>query len=924
MKVNFQTSSVPRRHVTDEHHACGKVQKMSRELAKTYDPTGMEDRIYQRWLEKKYFHAKIDKDKKPFTIVMPPPNVTGQLHMGHALDNTMQDILIRWKRMQGYSALWQPGTDHAAIATEVKVTNMLKERGIDKHEIGREAFLKYAWEWKEEYGSRILNQLQKLGSSADWDRERFTMDEGCSRAVEEVFVRLYDKGYIYKGSRIINWCPVCQTSLSDAEVEHEDQNGFFWHIKYPIVGEPGRFVEIATTRPETMLGDTAVAVNPEDERYQDLVGKTLELPLTGRKIPVIADEYVDKEFGTGCVKITPAHDPNDFEVGKRHNLEEINILNDDATMNELCGAYTGIDRYEARAKIVEDLEKLGLLVKVIPHTHAVGTHDRCHTTVEPMVKPQWFVRMHEMAQAALEIVKTEDLNFVPERFEKTYTHWLENIRDWCISRQLWWGHRIPAYYCDDCGEMVVCRGGAPKTCPKCGGTHFTQDEDSLDTWFSSALWPFSTLGWPDQTPELDYFFPTDVLVTGYDIIFFWVIRMVFSSLEQTGKSPFKHVLIHGLVRDSLGRKMSKSLGNGIDPLEIIEKYGADALRLTLITGNAPGNDMRFYYERVEASRNFANKIWNASRFIMMNLERAKIPAQMAPENLTPADRWILDKVNRLAQEVTENMDKFELGIAVSKVYDFIWEEFCDWYIEMVKPRFFNEEDTTKAAALWTLKTVLVNALKLLHPFMPFVTEEIYTSLRSQEEETAEDAGSFRATDAESIMISSWPVFREDWCFGEDEKSVETIKEAVRAIRTVRTDMNVPPGRKATVYVVSAKQEVRDIFENGKVFFATLARAGEVHVQADKAGIGEDAVSAMIHEAAIYLPLADLVDIGKEIERLTQEKARLEKELNRSHGMLSNERFISKAPASKVEEEKAKLAKYEQLMAQVQERLNALK
>ena len=643
---------------------------MSKELAKTYDPKGIEDRIYQNWLDKKYFHAEVDRSKKPFTIVMPPPNVTGQLHMGHALDNTMQDILIRYKRMQGYNALWQPGTDHAAIATEVKVIQKLKEQGIDKNDIGREEFLKHAWEWKEEYGGRIVNQLKKLGSSADWDRERFTMDEGCSKAVEEVFVKLYNKGYIYKGSRIINWCPVCKTSISDAEVEHVDQDGFFWHINYPIVGEEGRFVEIATTRPETLLGDTAVAVNPEDERYQDLVGKMLKLPLTDREIPVIADSYVDKEFGTGCVKITPAHDPNDFEVGKRHNLPEINIMNDDATINELGGKYAGMDRYEARKAMVADLDALGLLVKVVPHTHSVGTHDRCKTTVEPMIKPQWSVKMQEMAKPAIEALKKNELNFVPDRFDKIYLHWLENIRDWCISRQLWWGHRIPAYYCDECGEVVVAKE-MPKVCPKCGCTHFKQDEDTLDTWFSSALWPFSTLGWPDKTEDFDYFYPTDVLVTGYDIIFFWVIRMVFSAIEQTGKVPFHHVLIHGLVRDSQGRKMSKSLGNGIDPLEIIDQYGADALRLTLITGNAPGNDMRFYMERVEASRNFANKVWNASRFIMMNLEKAEVPGEMPKDQLTAADKWILSKVNTLAKEVTENMDKYELGIAVQKVYDFI-------------------------------------------------------------------------------------------------------------------------------------------------------------------------------------------------------------------------------------------------------------
>ena len=880
---------------------------MSKELAKTYDPKGIEDRIYQNWLDKKYFHAEVDRSKKPFTIVMPPPNVTGQLHMGHALDNTMQDILIRYKRMQGYNALWQPGTDHAAIATEVKVIQKLKEQGIDKNDIGREEFLKHAWEWKEEYGGRIVNQLKKLGSSADWDRERFTMDEGCSKAVEEVFVKLYNKGYIYKGSRIINWCPVCKTSISDAEVEHVDQDGFFWHINYPIVGEEGRFVEIATTRPETLLGDTAVAVNPEDERYQDLVGKMLKLPLTDREIPVIADSYVDKEFGTGCVKITPAHDPNDFEVGKRHNLPEINIMNDDATINELGGKYAGMDRYEARKAMVADLDALGLLVKVVPHTHSVGTHDRCKTTVEPMIKPQWFVKMQEMAKPAIEALKKNELNFVPDRFDKIYLHWLENIRDWCISRQLWWGHRIPAYYCDECGEVVVAKD-MPKVCPKCGCTHFKQDEDTLDTWFSSALWPFSTLGWPDKTEDFDYFYPTDVLVTGYDIIFFWVIRMVFSAIEQTGKVPFHHVLIHGLVRDSQGRKMSKSLGNGIDPLEIIDQYGADALRLTLITGNAPGNDMRFYMERVEASRNFANKVWNASRFIMMNLEKAEVPGEMPKDQLTAADKWILSKVNTLAKEVTENMDKYELGIAVQKVYDFIWEEFCDWYIEMVKPRLYNDGDTTKSAALWTLKTVLVNALKLLHPYMPFITEEIFCTLQSEEE---------------SIMISKWPEFTKEWHFVEDEAAVEMIKEAVRGIRNVRTGMNVPPSKKAKVFVVSESENVRNTFENGKVFFATLGSASEVTVQADRSGIDEDAVSAVLPEAVIYMPFAELVDIDKEIERLQKEEQRLTKELARVNGMLSNERFMSKAPESKVAEERAKLEKYSQMMDQVKERLTHL-
>ncbi|MEE1032422.1 MAG: valine--tRNA ligase [Ruminococcus sp.] len=881
---------------------------MSKELAKTYDPKGLEDRLYQKWMDNGYFHAKVNPDKKPFTIVMPPPNVTGQLHMGHALDETMQDILIRFKRMQGYEALWQPGTDHAAIATEVKVIEKLKEQGIDKADLTREEFLKHAWAWKEEYGGKIINQLKKLGASADWERERFTMDEGCSKAVQEVFIKLYEKGYIYKGSRIINWCPVCQTSISDAEVEHEDQAGNFWHINYPVVGEEGKFVEIATTRPETLLGDTAVAVNPDDERYQDLVGKMLELPLTGRQIPVVADEYVDKEFGTGCVKITPAHDPNDFEVGKRHNLPEICVMNDDATINELGGKYAGMDRYEARKAIVKDLDDLGLLVKVVPHSHNVGTHDRCGTTVEPMVKPQWFVKMDEMAKAAIDALKNDELQFVPERFDKTYLHWLENIRDWCISRQLWWGHRIPAYYCDECGETVVARE-MPEVCPKCGCKHLTQDEDTLDTWFSSALWPFSTLGWPENTEEMNYFYPTDVLVTGYDIIFFWVIRMVFSALEQTGKAPFHHVLIHGLVRDSQGRKMSKSLGNGIDPLEIIDKYGADALRLTLMTGNAPGNDMRFYWERVEASRNFANKVWNASRFIMMNLEKAEVPAEIDLSTLTAADKWILSKFNTVAKDVTDNMEKFELGIAVQKVYDFIWEEFCDWYIEMVKPRLYNDEDTTKAAALWTLKTVLGSALKLLHPYMPFVTEEIFCTLNPEEE---------------SIMISAWPEWKDEWNFAADEKAVETIKEAVRSIRGVRTEMNVPPSKKATVYVVSEDASVREIFENGKVFFSTLGSASEVIVQADKAGIAEDAVSAVIPQAVIYIPFAELVDIEKEIQRLEKEEARLVKELARVNGMLNNERFISKAPQAKIDEEKAKLEKYTQMMEQVKERLAQLK
>lgn len=877
-----------------------------KELEKTYNPADIEDRLYQKWLDGKYFHAEVNRSKKPFTIVMPPPNITGQLHMGHALDNTMQDILIRYKRMQGYEALWQPGTDHAAIATEVKVINKLKKEGVDKADLGRDGFLKECWKWRDEYGTRIVRQLHKLGSSADWDRERFTMDQGCSGAVLEVFVKLYEKGYIYKGSRIINWCPVCQTSISDAEVEHVEQNGFFWHINYPVVGEPGRFVEIATTRPETMLGDTAVAVNPEDERYQDIVGKMLKLPLTDREIPVIADPYVDKEFGTGCVKITPAHDPNDFEVGKRHNLEEIVILNDDATVN-VPGPYFGMDRYEARKAIVADLEAQGLLVKVVPHSHNVGTHDRCKTTVEPMVKQQWFVKMEEMAKPAIEALKNGSLTFIPESFGKTYLHWLEGIRDWCISRQLWWGHRIPAYYCRECGKLVVSRE-APHGCPKCGCTSLKQDGDTLDTWFSSALWPFSTLGWPEKTEDLDYFYPTDVLVTAYDIIFFWVIRMVFSGLEQTGKLPFHTVLIHGLVRDSEGRKMSKSLGNGIDPLEVIDKYGADALRMALITGNAPGNDMRFYWERVENSRNFANKVWNASRFIMMNIEKAAQSGEVTLDRLTMADKWIVSKVNTLTREVTENLDKYELGIALQKVYDFIWEEFCDWYIEMVKPRLYNEEDDTKAAAIWTLRHVLIQALKLLHPFMPFISEEIFCNLQEEEE---------------TIMVSQWPVYRDDWSFAKEEQSTETIKEAVRAIRGVRSSMNVPPSKKATVYVVSEDEGLLRIFEHSRSFFATLGYAGEVILQKNKDGIADDAVSAVIHRAVIYMPFADLVDIEKEIDRLKGEEKRLAGELARSRGMLGNEKFVSRAPEAKIAEERAKLEKYEQMMEQVRLRLAQL-
>ena len=897
---------------------------MSKELAKTYDPKGIEDRLYQKWMDKKYFHAEVDETKKPFTIVIPPPNITGQLHMGHALDNTMQDILIRYKRMQGYNALWQPGTDHASIATEVRIIEKLKEEGITKEDLGRDGFLKRAWEWKDEYGGRIISQLKKLGSSCDWDRERFTMDEGCNKAVTEVFCKMHEKGWIYKGSRIINWCPVCNTSISDAEVEYEEQAGHFWHIKYPLVdenGQPSRTecLEFATTRPETMLGDTAVAVNPNDERYTYLKGRRVWLPIVNKPIPVVEDEYVDMEFGTGVVKITPAHDPNDFEVGKRHNLPEVNIMNDDATINANGGKYEGLDRYEARKQIVKELEAEGLLVKIEDYSHNVGTHDRCKTTIEPMIKKQWFVKMDELIKPAMEAVKKGEIQLIPERMDKTYFNWTDNIRDWCISRQLWWGHRIPAYYCDECGEVIVAKK-TPEVCPKCGCTHFAQDPDTLDTWFSSALWPFSTLGWPEMTEDLKYFYPTDVLVTGYDIIFFWVIRMIFSGYEQMGEKPFHTVLFHGLVRDSQGRKMSKSLGNGIDPLEIIDKYGADALRLTLITGNAPGNDMRFYYERVEASRNFANKVWNASRFIMMNMEQAQektgnrgweVSYDEISKYLEPADKWILSKLNTLIRDVTDNIDHYELGIAVQKVYDFIWDEFCDWYIEMVKPRLYQKDadgQESNNAALWTLKNVLIDALKLLHPYMPFITEEIFCTVQSEEE---------------SIMVSEWPVFTQERDYQAEEKAIELMKEAVRGIRNIRTQMNVAPSRKAAVFVVSDGADVRKIFEEGSLFFASLAGASEVTVKDNKSGIADDAVSVVIPRATVYIPFAELVDIAQEIERLQKEEKRLNGELARVNGMLNNERFMSKAPEAKVAEERGKLDKYTQMLTQVKERLTQL-
>jgi valyl-tRNA synthetase len=887
---------------------------MRKELAKTYDPQGIEDRIYKNWEDKKYFHAEVDYSKKPFTIVIPPPNITGQLHMGHALDNTMQDILIRFKRMQGYNALWQPGTDHAAIATEVKVIDSLKAQGIEKMDLGREGFLEKCWDWRKEYGGRIVKQLKKLGSSCDWDRERFTMDEGCSEAVQEVFIRMHEKGWIYKGSRIINWCPVCKTSISDAEVQYEDQAGHFWHIKYPLIEDDGsvsttRFLEFATTRPETMLGDTAVAVNPEDDRYKDLVGKKVFLPFVDRQIPIVADEYVDMEFGTGVVKITPAHDPNDFEVGKRHNLPEINILNDDATINANGGKFVGMDRYECRAQIVKELDEMGLLVNIEDYSHNVGTHDRCGTTVEPMIKPQWFVRMNELIKPAVEGVKNGDIQLIPSRMEKTYFNWTDNIRDWCISRQLWWGHRIPAYTCDKCGEITVSRT-MPEKCPCCGHTSLTQDPDTLDTWFSSALWPFSTLGWPKKTPELEYFYPTDVLVTGYDIIFFWVIRMIFSGYEQMGKRPFKTVLFHGLVRDSQGRKMSKSLGNGIDPLEIIREYGADALRLTLITGNAPGNDMRFYYDRVKANRNFANKVWNASRFIMMNMPEDEEAGTEIPAALNAEDKWILSRYNTVVREVTENMEKFELGIAVQKVYDFIWDEFCDWYIEMVKPRLYQSDDQAgKDAALWTLQTVLIGALKLLHPYMPFITEEIFTTIQSREE---------------SIMVSDWPVFREDYSFPHEEKGIGIIKDAVRAVRNLRAERNVAPSRKAKVYVVSDSDAVLDTFREDEIFFKTLAFASGMELLKDRTQVPDGSVSAVLPDETLYLPLADLLDVAAEIARLEKEEKRLAGELTRSEKMLKNEKFLTKAPQSKIDAEKEKQKQYEVQMEGVRAELAQLK
>ena len=872
---------------------------MSEQLDKIYNPKEVEDRLYSGWVEKGYFTPQPDPNKEPFTIVIPPPNVTGQLHMGHAMDETLQDILIRYKRKAGYATLWVPGTDHAGIATQIKVEETLrKEEGLTRYDLGRESFIERVWDWKHKFGTRIINQLKKLGSSCDWTRERFTMDENLSKAVKEVFVTLYEKGLIYQGERIINWCPRCITALSDAEVEYAEQEGHFWHIRYPVKDSDESFV-IATTRPETLLGDTAVAVHPDDERYTHLVGKMLILPLVGREIPVVADEYVDKEFGTGEVKITPAHDPNDFEVGARHHLPIIKVLDDNAKINENGGKYQGLDRYEARRQIVKDLEEGGFLVKVEPHVHNVGQCYRCGTTVEPITSRQWFVKMAPLAEKALEVVKNGTIQFVPERFSKTYINWMENVHDWCISRQLWWGHRIPAFYCDACGETTVSREHV-EVCPKCGAP-VHQDEDVLDTWFSSALWPFSTLGWPDQTEDLAYFYPTSVLVTGYDIIFFWVARMIFSGMEHMGKEPFKYVLIHGLVRDSQGRKMSKSLGNGVDPLEVIDKYGADALRFTLATGNSPGNDTRYSDERVEASRNFANKIWNASRFVLMNLTVTdrKLPAA---DELKLEDKWILHRYNQLVQAVTDNLDHFELGIAVSKLYDFIWDEFCDWYIELIKPRLYDEDCPSNRAAQYVLSYVLSGALELLHPFMPFITEEIWQKLPHE---------------GESIVISSWPEFDASLTFADEAAQMEQIMEALKAVRNQRSEMNIPPSKKAKVYI---KTDQPSVFAQGTGFFEKLAGASEAIVADESFTPPQNAVSCVVPGAQIFMPLDDLVDKEKELARLTKEKDRLLGEIKRVEGKLNNQGFIAKAPEKVVEEERQKGEKYREMLAKVEENM----
>lgn len=880
---------------------------MDKNLAKNYNPKDFEDRIYKEWQDKGLFKSKIDKTKKSFSIVMPPPNITGQLHMGHALDDTLQDILTRWKRMDGYEALWIPGTDHASIATEVKVVDKInKETGKSKYEIGREEFLKYAWAWKEEFGGKIVNQVKKLGASCDWDLERFTMDEGCNKAVTKFFVKLYEEGHIYRGNRIINWCPDCKTTLSDAEVEHEDQEGNFWHIKYPIK-DSEEYLEIATTRPETLLGDSGIAVHPEDERYIHLVGKTAVLPLVGRELPIVADEYVDKEFGTGAVKMTPAHDPNDFEVGKRHQLEEINVMNDDATMNELAGKYAGMDRYECRKALVADLDEAGYLIKVKKHDHAVGTCYRCHTTVEPRLSLQWFVKMDELAKPAIDILKKGELKFVPDKFDKTYLQWLENIRDWCVSRQLWWGHQIPAYYCQDCGEIIVAEE-APHECTKCKSSNIKQDEDVLDTWFSSGLWPFETMGWPDKTDMLDYYYPTSVLVTGYDIIFFWVVRMAFSAMFCMNEKPFEHVLIHGLVRDSEGRKMSKSLGNGIDPLEIIDQYGADALRFTLATGNSPGNDMRFYMERVEFARNFNNKLWNASRFVFMNLEDESLlegsTRESVKANLTLADKWIISRANRVVKEVNYNMDQFDLGIGLQKAYDFTWSEYCDWYIEIVKPRLYGDDREAKRAALYTLTYVLEKILKLLHPFIPFITEEIYSYLPTVEG---------------YIITAEYPHYEEaDDMLAEEEK-MNLIMDGIRNVRNVRAEMNVPPSKKAKIIIVPTDDK-RPAMEDGKEYFKSLASASEVEIQNSKDGIPEDAVSVVIDGVELFIPLDELVDFEKEKERLNKERDKALAEIKRVEGKLNNPGFVNKAPAKLVEEEKAKKEKFEEILHTIEERL----
>ena len=877
-------------------------------LSKTYNPKDFESRLYSEWVEKGYFKSSPNPNKKPFTIMLPPPNITGQLHMGHALDHTLQDILIRWKRMDGYEALWQPGTDHASRATEVQVVERIREQeGKTKYELGREEFLNRAMDWRNEFGRKIVDQMKQLGDSCDWDRERFTMDEGCNEAVTEFFVKLYEKGQIYRGNRIINWCPDCKTTLSDAEVEHEEHEGKFYHIKYPIAGSD-EFLEIATTRPETMLGDTGIAVNPEDERYKHLVGKHAILPLVGRELIIVADDYVDLEFGTGAVKMTPAHDPNDYEVGQRHNLEQINVMNEDGTMNKLAGKYEGMDRYECRKQLIADLDEAGYLIAIKDHNHNVGSCYRCHTVIEPRLSDQWFVKMDELAKPAIDILKKQELKFVPDKFDKTYLQWLENIRDWCISRQLWWGHQIPAYYCQDCGEVVVAKS-MPDAC-KCGCTNLKQDEDVLDTWFSSALWPFSTLGWPNNTEELNYYYPTSVLVTGYDIIFFWVVRMAFAGMFCMNEKPFEHVLIHGLVRDSQGRKMSKSLGNGIDPLEVIDQYGADALRFMLATGNSPGNDMRFYMERVEAARNFANKLWNASRFVFMNIDTEimeGVTRESVEANLTLADKWIISRANNVVKEVSDNMDKFDLGIAAQKIYDFAWSEYCDWYIEIVKPRLYSEDKEAKQTALYTLTYVLEKILKLLHPYMPFITEEIYTHLPTVEG---------------SIVIAQWPHYTEVDNMAKEEDMMNLTMDGIRNIRNVRSEMNVPPSKKAKVIIVPT-EEKKEAMEAGKDYFVTLASASEVEIVADETNIPEDAVSVVIDGVKIFIPLDELVDFAKEIERLSKEKAKLESEIKRVNGKLSNEGFVAKAPEALINAEKAKKEKFEEMMKSVVERLENL-